>query len=34
VLQHGLGLDTTLAVVIEFVGGLVFLVMLVRRVRR
>jgi iron complex transport system permease protein len=34
VLQHGLELDTTLAVVIEFVGGLVFLVMLVRRVRR
>ena len=34
VLQHGLGLDTTLAVVIEFVGGLIFLVLLVRRVRR
>jgi iron-siderophore transport system permease protein len=34
VLQHGLGLDTTLSVVIEFLGGIVFLVLLVRSVRR
>ena len=34
VLQHGLGLDTTLSVVIEFIGGLVFIALLVRSVRR
>ena len=34
VLQHGLGLDSTLSVVVEFLGGVVFLAMLVRRVRR
>jgi len=34
VLQHGFGLDTTLSVVVEFLGGLVFLVLLMRRVRR
>lgn len=33
VLQHGLGLDSTLSVVVEFLGGLVFLVLLIRRVR-
>ena len=34
VLQHGFGLDTTLSVVVEFLGGLVFLVLLMRRIRR
>jgi iron complex transport system permease protein len=34
VLQHGFGLDTTLSVIVEFLGGLVFLVLLMRRIRR
>lgn len=34
VLQHGLGLNTTLSVVVEFLGGIVFLVLLIRGVRR
>jgi iron complex transport system permease protein len=34
VLQHGLGLDTTLSVVLEFIRGPVFIALLVRSVRR
>jgi iron complex transport system permease protein len=34
VLQHGFGLDTTLSVVVEFLGGIVFLVLLIRGLRR
>lgn len=34
VLQHGFGLDTTLSVVVEFLGGIAFIVLLLRGVRR
>lgn len=34
VLQHGFGLNTTLSVVVEFLGGIVFLVLLLKGVRR
>lgn len=34
VLQHGFGLDTTLSVVVEFLGGIVFITLLIRGIRR
>jgi iron complex transport system permease protein len=34
VLQHGFGLATTLSVVVEFLGGIAFIVLLVRGLRR
>jgi iron complex transport system permease protein len=34
VLQHGFGLDTTLSVVVEFLGGIAFIVLLIRGLRR
>lgn len=34
VLEHGFGLNTTLSVIVEFVGGIVFLLLLIKGVRR
>lgn len=34
VLEHGFGLNTTLSVIVEFVGGIVFLAILIKGVRR